>query len=172
MEEAGKKPANHESRTEYESGDFNAVGEVERLREELRREHDKLVRALADFDNYRRRVERERASAARSGKREMILRLLDVLDDFDRALGQVEGAAASAFVTGVQVLHRKLLGVLESEGIEAMESLGASFDPRYHDAIGTVESDELEPGAIAEELQRGYRWGDDVIRPARVRVAQ
>ena len=172
MDEAGKKPANHESRTEYESGDFNAVGEVERLREELRREHDKLVRALADFDNYRRRVERERASAARSGKREMILRLLDVLDDFDRALGQVEGAAASAFVTGVQVLHRKLLGVLESEGIEAMESLGASFDPRYHDAIGTVESDELEPGAIAEELQRGYRWGDDVIRPARVRVAQ
>jgi molecular chaperone GrpE len=172
MDEAGKKPANHESRTEYESGDFNAVGEVERLREELRREHDKLVRALADFDNYRRRVERERASAARSGKREMILRLLDVLDDFDRALGQVEGAAASAFVTGVQVLHRKLLGVLESEGIEAMESLGTSFDPRYHDAIGTVESDELEPGAIAEELQRGYRWGDDVIRPARVRVAQ
>ena len=170
MEEAGKKPANHESRTEYESGDFNAVGEVERLREELRREHDKLVRALADFDNYRRRVERERASAARSGKREMILRLLDVLDDFDRALGQVEGAAASAFVTGVQVLHRKLLGVLESEGIEAMESLG--FDPRYHDAIGTVESDKLEPGAIAAELQRGYRWGDDVIRPARVRVAQ
>jgi molecular chaperone GrpE len=65
-----------------------------------------------------------------------------------------------------------LLGVLEAEGVTPMESLGKSFDPRFHDAIGMVESNEFESGAVAEELQRGYRWGDDMLRPARVRVAQ
>jgi molecular chaperone GrpE len=155
-----------------ESSSAERTAEIERLREELRREHDTLLRALADFDNYRRRVERERSSAARSGKRELILRLLDVLDGFDRAIEHMERAPASSIMAGVQALHRKLLGVLEAEGVEPMESLGVNFDPRYHDAVGTMASAETEPGAIAEELQRGYRWGDDVIRPARVRVAQ
>jgi molecular chaperone GrpE len=65
-----------------------------------------------------------------------------------------------------------LLAVLEAEGVTSMESLGESFDPRFHDAVGVVKSDEYESGAVAEELQRGYRWGDDMLRPARVRVAQ
>ncbi|MGH7795249.1 MAG: nucleotide exchange factor GrpE [Candidatus Binatia bacterium] len=152
--------------------DVEAAEEVERLKAELRREHDTLLRALADFDNYRRRVERERSGAARSGKRDIILRLLDVLDGFDRALGHIDGAPASAIAAGVQALHRQLLGVLEAEGVTPMESLGESFDPRFHDAIGMVKSDEFESGAVAEELQRGYRWGDDMLRPARVRVAE
>ena len=64
------------------------------------------------------------------------------------------------------------LGVLEAQGITPFESVGRRFDPELHDAIGTVESDEVESGAVAEEVQRGYRWGDDVLRPARVRVAE
>jgi molecular chaperone GrpE len=145
--------------------------EVERLKEELRHEHDALLRALADFDNYRRRIERDRASAARSGKRDVILSLLEVLDGFDRALNHIDDAPSSV-AQGVQAIHRNLLGVLERHGVTRFDSLGEPFDPRFHDAIGTVNSDEVESGTVADELQRGYRWGDQVLRPARVRVAQ
>jgi len=145
--------------------------EIERLKEELRREHDTVLRALADFDNYRRRVERDRASAARSGKRDVILSLLEVLDGFDRALQHI-GNAPSSVAQGVQAIHRNLLGVLERHGVTRFDSIGEPFDPRFHDAIGTVDSDEVESGRVAEELQRGYRWEDEVLRPARVRVAQ
>ena len=147
------------------------ASEIERLKEEVRREHDMYLRALADHDNYRRRVERERASAARSGKREVILSLLEVIDGFDRALQHISDAPASV-VEGVEALQRKLLGVLQAEGVTPLQSIGETFNPELHDAIGTVQREEFEPNTVAEELQRGYRWGDDLLRPARVRVAQ
>ena len=137
----------------------------------MRREHDLYLRALADYDNYRRRVERDRSAAARSGKRELILQLLDVLDGFDRALQHLDDAPESVS-EGLQLLQRKLLGLLEAQGVTPLQSLGETFNPELHDAIGTVKSEDIEPGTVAEEMQRGYRWGDDVLRPARVRVAQ
>jgi molecular chaperone GrpE len=167
--EAPEKNVNRTSGAEGRADESPA--EVERLKEELRREHETLLRALADFDNYRRRVERDRASAARSGKREVILSLLDVLDGFDRALSHM-GDAPSSVAEGVQAIHRNLLSALDRQGVTAFDTVGESFDPRFHDAISTVESEDLESGKVAEELQRGYRWGDEVLRPARVRVAQ
>jgi molecular chaperone GrpE len=149
----------------------NEPSEVERLKEELAREHDMYLRALADYDNYRRRIERERATAARSGKREIILQLLEVLDGFDRALQHVDDAPSSVS-EGLQLLHRKLLGLLEAQGVTPLQSLGETFNPELHDAIGTVKSEDVEPGTVADEVQRGYRWGDDLLRPARVRVAR
>lgn len=147
------------------------AAEIERLREELRREHDSLLRALADFDNYRRRVERDRGAAARSGKRELLLPLLEVLDDFERAVSHI-GESPSALEQGVQALQRNLLTVLERQGVSRFNSVGERFDPRLHDAMGTVRSNDLESGVVAEQLQQGYRWGDEVLRPARVRVAE
>ena len=149
----------------------NEPSEIERLKEEVRREHDMYLRALADYDNYRRRIERERATAARSGKREIILQLLEVLDGFDRALQHVDDAPSSVS-EGLQLLHRKLLGLLEAQGVTPLQSLGETFNPELHDAIGTVKSEDVEPGTVADEVQRGYRWGDDLLRPARVRVAR
>jgi len=148
----------------------NEPSEIARLKEELAREHDMYLRALADYENYRRRVERERATAARSGKREIILSLLEVLDGFDRALQHISDDPSSVS-DGVQALHRKLLGLLKEQGVTPLKSLGEPFNPELHDAIGSVQSEEVEPGAVAEEVQRGYRWGDDLLRPARVRVA-
>lgn len=145
--------------------------EMAQLQEELRRERDMHRRALADFDNYRRRVERDRAGAAQSGKRDIVLQLLDLVDSFDRAF-QHTADASEAWVGGVQSIHRKLLGLLESQGITPFPSLGEPFDPEHHEAIGVVESDRYERGSVAEEVQRGYRWGDALLRPARVRVAQ
>jgi len=145
--------------------------EIERLKEELNGEHERYLRLLADFDNYRRRSERERSRAARSGKREIILALLDVLDGYDRALQHMDDAPPS-IAEGVEALHRKFLGLLQAQGVTPMLTLGEVFNPELHDAIGLMESEELEPGTVAEEVQRGYRWGDEVLRPARVRVVQ
>jgi molecular chaperone GrpE len=145
--------------------------ELEGLRSELRREHDALLRALADFENYRRRVEREQDAAARRGKREVILPLLEVLDDFERALEHLRNAPP-AMAAGVQALHRKLLGLLAAQGVSRFNSVGDDFDPRVHEALGTVATDDVPPGTVAETLQHGYRWNDEVLRPARVRVAE
>jgi len=146
------------------------LAEVTRLKEELRREHDMYLRALADLDNYRKRVERERSTADRSGKREVLRSLLDVLDNFDRAFSHI-GDAPSSVSQGVQLLQRQILALLEAQGVLPLKSLGETFNPELHEAIGTVKSEEVESGAVAEEVQRGYRWGDEVLRPARVRVA-
>ena len=147
------------------------AAEVTRLKEELAREHDMYLRALADFDNYRKRVERERAAAARGGKREIMRPLLEVVDGFDRALDHI-GDVPSSIAQGLRALHRQLLGLLEAQGVTPLQSVGETFNPEVHDAIGSVDSEEFESGAVAEEVQRGYRWGDEVLRPARVRVAR
>jgi molecular chaperone GrpE len=145
--------------------------ELEGLRSELRREHDALLRALADFENYRSRVDREQDATARRGKREVILPLLEVLDDFERALEHLRNAPP-AMAAGVQALHRKFLGLLAAQGVSRFNSVGDDFDPRVHEALGTVATDDVPPGTVAETLQHGYRWNDEVLRPARVRVAE
>ena len=145
--------------------------EIARLSEELRRERDALLRTLADFENYRRRTERDRAAAAQSGKRDVIVSLLAVLDDFDRAL-QHMGDAPLSVAQGMEAIQRNLIAVLERNGVTRFNSVGEAFDPQWHDAVATVASGEMQPGTIAEELQSGYKWGEELLRPARVRVAQ
>lgn len=145
--------------------------EIERLKGELRREQEMHLRALADFDNYRKRVERDRATAARKGTREIILSLLSVLDGFDRALEHV-GDKPSPVTDGFRAIHRKLRGLLEAQGVTPFKSVGETFNPEMHEAVGSVQSDAHESGEIVDEVQRGYRWGDEVLRPARVRVAE
>src|SRR5712691_13119233 len=113
--------------------DNNAVAvgpdvERERLEADLRREHDMYLRALADFDNYRRRVERDRAKTAASGKRDIILPLLEVLDGFDRALPYISAAPASV-AEGVEAIHRRLLDLLDAHQVTAFKTVGEPFDP-------------------------------------------
>ena len=145
------------------------LSETEQLREEVRRERDMRLRALADFDNFRKRLERERAAVAQRGKRDIVLELLDLSDSFDRAFQQ---AGAASWVEGFRSIQRNLLALLEAQGVTAFPSLGEPFDPQRHEAIGDVESGHYDPGTVAEEVQRGYRWGDELLRPARVRVAR
>jgi molecular chaperone GrpE len=149
----------------------DAASEIERLEEEVKREHDMYLRALADFDNYRKRVERERATEIHRGKREIIRSLLEVIDSFDRALDHMTDAPSSVS-EGMQAIYRKMMGLLEAQGVTPLESLGELFNPEMHEAIGSVETDAYESGTVADEVQRGYRWGDEVLRPARVRVAR
>jgi molecular chaperone GrpE len=143
---------------------------LKQLEEQVRQEHELYLRALADFDNYRRRIERDRASTASTGKREILLGLLEVLDGFELALQHAEDAP-SPLTEGIKAIYRRFLTLLEQQKVEPIRSLGESFDPRLHEAIDSSPSDQYEPGTVIEEIQRGYRRGDELLRPARVRVA-
>ena len=147
-----------------------AADEIEQLKEQLRAEHQMYLRTAADFDNYRKRVERESANAARAGKRELLLPLLEALDSFDHALMALSEAPPSV-AEGVRAIQRRLLAVLEAQGVVPFESAGQPFDPAFHEAVAVREKEGAEPGTVADEVARGYRWGDEVLRPARVLVA-
>jgi molecular chaperone GrpE len=161
----GEEPDVAESRGETE----RLKEEVERLNYELRRKHEMYVRNLADFDNYRRRAERERAQAAQAGKRDLILRLLEVMDDFERALRHDN---PQSLAVGMRAIHRRLAGLLSAQGVAAFDSQGKYFNPLMHEAVDTVKSEQAEPGTVIEEVSRGWRLGDELLRPARVKVAQ
>ena len=144
--------------------------EIDQLKEQVRQEHEMYLRALADFDNYRRRVERDRTSAASSGKREILLSLLELLDGLELALRHIEDAPPS-LAEGLKAIYRRFVNLLEQQGVTPIQSSGGPFNPRVHEAIDSVRSDKYEPGTVVEEVQRGYRWSDELLRPARVRVA-
>jgi molecular chaperone GrpE len=148
-----------------------AQGEIERLQQELSRERDLRLRALADFDNYRKRVQREQDSAAQAGKRQLVLALLDVMDDFERALAYANTAPES-ILTGARLIHQRLMDLLQAQGVLPYTSAGQPFDPALHEAVDVINTDQAPPGVVLTELSRGYRWDDEVLRPARVRVAQ
>ena len=94
-----------------------------------------------------------------------------MLDSFDRALDHV-GEAPHAFVEGLQAIHRKMLSLLEAQGVTPIDTLGEPFDPELHEAVGSVVNDEYEAGTIVDEVQRGYRWGGELLRAPRVRVVR
>lgn len=128
-------------------------------------------RSAADFSNYKRRTDDERAVAAQFANALLIGKLLSVLDDFDRALESVPADAHESWVEGVRLVDRKLRGVLESEGVTPIEALGQPFDPNVAEAVVHEETTEHPDNQVIGELQRGYRLHDRVIRPALVRVA-
>lgn len=130
-----------------------------------------LKRLAADFSNYRKRNEAERADFAKFAKADLIARLLDVLDGYDRALATVPDELKSQpWVEGMWLVERKLRAILDAEGLEAVDSLGKPFDPYLHQAVTYVPSEQPE-GTIIEEHQKAYRLHDRVIRPALVTVS-
>jgi len=131
-----------------------------------------LQRMAADFSNYRKRNDAERAEFAKFAKADLITKLLDVLDGYDRALASVpEDVKGQPWVEGMWLVERKLRQILDTEGLEPVESLGKPFDPYVHEAVAHVESDEPE-GTVIAEHQKAYRLHDRVIRPALVSVAK
>ena len=143
---------------------------------ELRRERDdfkdRLLRKTAEFDNYRKRIERERREQADSSVTDLLESLLLVVDDFDRALTVEAGPEAEAYRTGVELIHAKLLDVLRKRGIHAIDSLGADFDPNVHQAVMHEASPDHRDGEVIGELRKGYMLGDKLLRPAMVKVAK
>jgi molecular chaperone GrpE len=132
---------------------------------------DALQRLKAEFDNFRKRTARDQAAfAARAG--ETVVRdLLPVLDDLERALEAAEQHEEAKLEDGVRLVHRSLLDALQRQGLELIETDGA-FDPHVHEALLAQPAGEAEPGSVLQVLQKGYRLGDRVLRPARVVVAE
>jgi molecular chaperone GrpE len=128
-------------------------------------------RSAADFANYKRRTEEERAALGQFSTAILIGKLLGVLDDFDRALESVPAEAHDAWIEGVKLVERKLRGVLEIEGVTPIEALGQPFDPNLHEAVAHEETAAYPDNHVIGEVQRGYRLHDRVIRPSLVRVA-
>ena len=131
---------------------------------------DRHLRLLAEFDNYRRRTAKEHEAARREGRRAALLPLLPVLDSLERALAT--GSMDRDFYDGVAATHRLFLAALREAGAEPIESVGQPFDPNLQEAVAAVPADgEVAPGTVAREVRRGWRLGDELLRPAQVVVA-
>jgi molecular chaperone GrpE len=160
------------------------VAELVATRAELRRVEgevadlkDRLARRQADFENYRKRVERERSETYERVVAEIAAKLLPVLDNLKRALDTEASMEAGEsdefrhFLSGVDLIFKQLSGVIEALGVKPVLSVGERFDPHIHEAVVSEASDEHEPDTVMEEIIRGYRMGDKLIRPALVKVA-
>jgi molecular chaperone GrpE len=131
---------------------------------------DGWQRSLADFQNYRRRVEAEKAETYQNAVGSIIKRYLPILDDLERALSA--RPADLVWVDGIELIYRKLKSILEAEGLKRIEAEGQMFDPNYHEAIIQEPSEDHESGQVIAVVQNGYTLGERVIRPAQVRVAE
>lgn len=147
------------------------AGSIQDLREELLREQDRTLRTRAEFENYRRRTERERETAGDQGKRDLLRALVDLADGFDRALAHVNDSPDSV-AAGLHGMQRSLKSLLDAEGVTPFESVGMTFDPARHEALATARDTGLAPGSVVDEAARGYMWKGALLRPARVRVAE
>lgn len=133
---------------------------------------DLLLRKTAEFDNYRKRVERERRDAADNAAAELLLELLPIVDNFERAQSAPADADSDAYRTGVELIHRQVLDFLRKRGVEPIQAVGERFDPHRHQAVDYVPSPAHEEGQIIEEYVRGYAIGDRLLRPSLVKVAR
>ncbi len=142
---------------------------LQRERDDL---YDRLLRKTAEFDNYKKRTERERREFADWAAAELIGEVLAVVDDFERALSVAAPPEAAKYREGVELIHRQLGEVLRKRGLQVIDTTGADFDPTIHQAVAYDESPGARDGEVVAELRRGYRLGERLLRPALVRVAK
>lgn len=145
---------------------------ISELEEELKQEKDKLLRTLADFDNYRKRLGREIDDIGKAGKRDVLLGVLVIMDSFERALQSEALKLDHPIHAGVVSIYRQLQHLLEQHQVMSFESLGQRFDPKLHQATETEFSPHHPEGIIIQEIQKGYLWEGRVLRPAQVIVSK
>ena len=147
-----------------------AAGDLQRERDEFK---DLLLRKTAEFDNYRRRTERERQSQAEAAAADLLGELLPLVDDLERALSADPGSeGVTAYRRGVELIQRQLMDVLRKRGVRPIEALGADFDPHQHQAVAHEAAPGHREGEIIEEYRRGYTLGERLLRPSMVKVAK
>ncbi|MCG7383195.1 nucleotide exchange factor GrpE [Paenibacillus sp. ACRRY] len=167
-------PVNEAGAAEAQAEEMADQGqdELARLKAEVEETQQRFVRAQADFDNFRRRTQKEKEELAKYASMKLVTELVPVIDNFERAMATVpEGTESESFSKGIQMIFRQLETVLNNEGLTAMDTVGQPFNPEFHQAIMQVESDEYEEGTVVEEVQKGYMLKDKVLRPAMVKVS-
>ena len=145
------------------------ASQVQKERDEL---YDRLLRKTAEFDNYRKRIDRERKDFTEWAAAEVLNDLLAVMDDFDRALAADAPASAQVYKTGVELIHRALVDLVRKRGVTPIQAVGAEFDPHLHQAVAYDAVHGAREGEVVEELRKGYMLGDRLLRPALVKVAK
>lgn len=175
-----KKEHEHEIKiedAEAPEAENQPQAEIEALTSQLKDAESKLAesvegwqRSQADFQNYKKRVERDNEMMYASMKSDIVKKMLPVLDDLERALQN--RPTDDAWASGIELIARKLQNILDVEGVKRIEAAGAEFDPRFHEAISHEHNEDFESGHVIEVVQNGYMLGERVIRPALVRVAQ
>ena len=145
--------------------------EIVELRKERDGLHDRLLRQAAEFDNYRKRVDRERKDLTQMAAVDFVQELLPVIDDFERAL-QADAPGAESYRQGLEIIHRALMDVLRKRGVTPVDAVGAQFDPQVHQAVAYEDAPDRRDGEVIEQFTRGYRLGDKLVRPAMVKVAK
>ena len=156
--------------------DIAPEGEAAESTDALQREkealQDRLLRTAAEFDNYRKRMERERRELAEYTAGEVLKDLLPIIDNFERALLLPATSETDPFRKGIELIHKQMLDLLKRRGIKPIEALGTDFDPNFHQAVIHEASATHREGEVMEELQRGYLVGERLLRPAMVKVAK
>lgn len=151
--------------------------ELKRVEAEIGDLRERLARRQADFENYRKRVDRERSETYNRVVAELVGKLLPVLDNLGRALDAEASVEATEsdefrhFLSGVDLIYKQLSGVLDALGVKPVAAVGQLFDPHVHEAVVTEETEDCEPDTVTQEIVRGYRLGDKLLRPALVKVA-
>lgn len=143
--------------------------EIKDLKLKLEEEHDLLLRTAAEFDNYKKRTEREKLSVGEYAKADIVKKLLPVIDNIGRTVGM--DTQSPEYIKGIELIVKQLLSLSESIGITPLAKQGDAFDPSIHDAVMHTEDENFGDNVVAEVLQQGYKIGDTVIRPAMVKVA-
>jgi len=147
------------------------IEEIKRVRAEKDEQLDQLIRMKAEFENYKKRVQREIEQRVRYAEEEFVRRLLSALDSFDRALDQsTPESGVSAVMEGFEQIRQQFHDAFEASGVTMVDSVGSKFDPYFHEAMMVVESDEHNEDTVVDELERGYTLRGKVIRPAKVAV--
>ena len=165
--EVGSDSVEAESR---DMTDTTVITEAEQQRDEYR---DLLLRQTAEFDNFRKRTERERQTLEETAAFNIIHELLPLVDNLERALSADPGSeGADAYRKGVELIYRELQELLRRRGVKPIEALGAEFDPHYHQAVAYEPAEDRNDGEIVEEFRRGYTLGDRLLRPSMVKVAK
>ncbi len=175
---AAKKsqPPNGASRAVEEHGGL-AVADFQDQIDALTRDknslYDQLLRRQAEFENFRKRTERDRIETYNRARADIIMELLPVIDNFDRALSSLETSSedAAGLRHGVELIHKQFKDILTKLGLEPVEAVGCPFDPHVHEAVATESTDQHEENTIIAEFERGYKLGDKLLRPAKVKVA-
>ena len=141
------------------------------LKQKIEELEDRVKRQMAEFDNFRKRTDKEKTAMYEIGAKSVIEKILPVVDNFERGLASVpEEEKGNGFADGMQMIYKQLMTELENIGVKPIEAIGQEFDPDYHNAVMQVESEEYETGIVAQELQKGYTYRDSVVRHSMVAV--
>ena len=176
-EEAKKETEVSEDKEEPEKADGKKKHKDKKNKKDPRDEkiadlEDRVKRQMAEFENFRKRTDKEKSQMFDMGAKNVIEKILPVIDNFERGLENIPEGADEAFANGMRMIYKQMSDELTKLGVKPLEAVGQPFDPNIHNAVMQVESEEYESGTVAQELQKGYMYRDTLVRPSMVAVVQ